>query len=114
MQKLVYWEIPSQDVNKDAAFFAELFGWRTEPSGEAYVSFHVDEGLGGGIQKVESPPDHGISVYIGVEDIPPTLAKAEALGAETLHPKTDIGEGWGYWADFRAPGGARIGLHAKR
>lgn len=113
MQKLVYWEIPSQDVAGDAAFFQALFGWRMEPSGEAYVSFHVEDGLGGGIAKSDGPPGHGISVYTGVDEIPETLAKAGSLGARTLHAKTDIGESHGFWADFQAPGGARIGLYAQ-
>ena len=111
MNKLVYWEIPTTDVQKASAFFGELFGWEMQPSGDDYVMFLVEDGIGGGIQKVEDAPGHGISAYIAVEDIPATLARVEELGGTTVHPKTEIGGGHGFWADFQAPGNtARVGL----
>ena len=113
MSKLVYWEIPSQDLEGDASFFASLFGWRTEPSGPDYVMIEIEDGPSAGMHRSKEPPADGIQVYIGVDDIPEALARAEALGATVLHPKSDIGQDWGYWADFRAPGGARIGLYAR-
>lgn len=107
MDKLMYWEIPSTDVPRTSEFFAGLFGWKMERSSGGYVMFEVEEGIGGGIQPVEQDPGHGIMVYIGVDDIPATLKKVEELGGTIVRPKTEIGNDWGYWAEFKAPGGCR-------
>ncbi len=113
MDKPDYWEIPTTDLAKTSQFLAELFGWKIAPSGDNYVMFSVEGGMGGGIQQVDEPPGHGIRVYIQVDDIPARLARVEELGGEVLHAKTEIGNDWGYWAEFRAPGGCRLGLWSK-
>ena len=107
MSRLVYWEIPSTDAGATSRFFAELFGWKVTESTGGYWSFTVDDGIGGGIQPVRDSPGTGVMVYIGVPDIPATLARVEELGGRVLRPKTEIGNDWGCWAEFEAPGGCR-------
>lgn len=114
MDKLVYWEIPTTNLKKASAFFSALFGWKMEPSSERYVMFHVEDGMGGGIQEVDKHPGHGVQVYVGVKDIPATLARAEELGARTIKPKTEIGNDWGYWASFEVPGCPHVGIWSKQ
>lgn len=46
-------------------------------------------------------------MHIQVEDIPATLARVVELGGEVIKPKTEIGNNWGFWAGFKAPGGCR-------
>ncbi len=107
MNKLVYWEIPSTDVQAAAEFFAALFGWEMTPSTDDYMMFKVEGGMGGGIQHVDEVPGHGVMTYVEVDDIPATLERVEQLGGTTLKPKTDIGQDYGFWASFIAPGGCR-------
>ena len=110
-----YWEIPSTNVAKSRAFYAKLFGWKMEPSGEGYVMFEVKGGLSGGIQKVRKAPGEGVMVYIEVRDIPATLKRVVTLGGKVVTPKTAIGNDWGFWAAFKDPGGCRdVGLWSKR
>ena len=102
-----YWEIPSTDPEATARFLERLFGWTPTPSANNYWMFEVKYGLSGGIMPVAEPPGHGVVVYIEVEDIPATLARVVELGGEVVKPKTEIGNDWGFWAEFKAPGGCR-------
>lgn len=112
MNKLVYWEILTTDLQAAADFFAALFGWRMERSTDDYVMFHVEGGMGGGIQLVDEPPGLGLMTYVQVEDIPTTLARVRALGGTVLRERTDIGRGDGFTGNFEAPGGCRsVGLY---
>jgi predicted enzyme related to lactoylglutathione lyase len=113
MNKLVHWEIPSTDLQKSSKFYSALFGWKIQSWSDTYAMFNVEDGVGGGIAKVEKMPEPGIDAYIGVDDIPAVLAKAEALGAKVEKPKTEIGGGMGFLAYFRDPCGCRIGLASK-
>ena len=115
MNKLVYWEILTTDLQASADFFAGLFGWRMERSTDDYMMFHVEGGMGGGLQLVDEPPGHGLMTYVQVEDIPATLERIRELGGTVLTEKTDIGQGHGFWAGFEAPGGCRsVSLYASR
>jgi predicted enzyme related to lactoylglutathione lyase len=110
MNKLAHWEIPSTDLSKSTKFYSALFGWKIQSWSETYAIFSVEDGVGGGIAKVEKMPEPCIDVYVGVDDIPAVLAKAEALGGKVEQPKTEIGGGMGFLAFFRDPCGCRIGL----
>ncbi len=107
MSEIVYWEIPTTDVEKTSAFYAALFGWKTTPSSDRYVMVETPGGGLGGIEQVDPPPGHGVAIYVGVDDIPATLARVEALGGTVVKGKTKIGKDYGYWASFRDPGGCR-------
>jgi predicted enzyme related to lactoylglutathione lyase len=110
MDKLIHWEIPSTDVKKSGEFLTKLFGWKTQQFSPDYLMFEVEDGVGGGIAKVEKMPEPCIDVYIKVADIPAALAKAESLGARIERPKTEIGGGMGFYAYLRDPCGCRVGL----
>jgi predicted enzyme related to lactoylglutathione lyase len=113
MEKLDYWEIPTTDCERTARFLAELFGWKVTPSTDRYFMASVEGGIDCGIQQADAPPEDGIRVYMGVEDIPATLARVTELGGTVVTPKTEIGGGYGYWADFREPGGCKLGLWSR-
>ena len=108
MNKLVHWEIPSTDLDASTRFYSEMFGWTIQPAGEGYLLFIVEDGVGGGINKVNVMPAPCIEVYIGVEDIPAALAKATSLGGRIAHEKVEIGGGMGFWAAVEDPCGCRI------
>ena len=113
MNKLAHWEIPSTDLSKSTKFYAALFGWKMQSWSGDYALFEVEDGIGGGIAKVEKMPEPGIDVYVGVDDIPAALKKAETFGAKVERPKTEIGGGMGFFAFFRDPCGCRIGIWSK-
>ncbi len=113
MPHLVYWEIPSTDVAKSSAFHAALFGWTMTPSTNGYMMFETDGGVPGGIEKCDAPVGRGIRIYIGVDDIPATLAKAQSLGGTLVQEKTAIGGEHGHWGAFEDPGGSCVGLWSK-
>jgi predicted enzyme related to lactoylglutathione lyase len=113
MNKLVHWDIQSTDLAKSREFYEEIFGWKTQQWAPDYALFEVEAGVGGGISLVEKMPEPCIEVYIEVEDIPATLAKAVELGGEIVREKMEIGGGMGYLARFTDPCGCLIGLWSK-
>lgn len=114
MNSLCHWEIPASDLKRSGDFYAQLFGWKMAGYSDNYIMFDVEDGIGGGIFKVEKMPEPCIDVYIKVADIPQTLKRVEELGGKIEKPKTEIGGGFGYYAFFRDPCGCRIGLWAKK
>jgi uncharacterized protein len=110
MSHMVHWEIPSTDVPRSSEFYAALFGWQMQGWSDDYMLFSVEGGMGGGISKVATMPAPAIDVYIGVDDIPATLAKAESLGGRIVQARQEIGGGMGFMAFFEDPCGCRIGL----
>jgi predicted enzyme related to lactoylglutathione lyase len=120
MSNLVYWEIPSTDLDESVRFYSALFGWQIEPSMDNYYSFSTadaddDSGasIGGGINLVEAMPEVCIEVYIGVDDIAETLSRAEELGGRVLQPKNAVGNDYGYVGFFSDPCGCRIGVWSR-
>ncbi len=113
MDKLCHWEIPTTDLKKSTKFYSSLFGWKMQSWSENYALFDVEEGIGGGISKVDKMPEPCIDVYVKVEDILATLKNAEELGAKVEKPKTEIGGGMGFYAFLRDPCGCRIGVWSK-
>lgn len=110
---IVHIEIPVNDIDTGGGFYAELFGWETQPYPElSYMTFATGDGPGGGFTRVdgEMARQGEVLIYVYTDDIPATLAKAESLGATTITPKTEI-PGMGWFGVFRDPAGNRIALH---
>lgn len=110
MNKLCHWEIPSTDIESSVRFYGELFGWEFQPWSEDYRLFSVEDGIGGGLTKVDTMPGPGIRAYVEVDDIDATLARAEELGGKVVEPKAQIGKGMGWTAAFEDTCGAYMGL----
>jgi hypothetical protein len=114
MHRIIHIDIQSTDIEKSKTFYSELFGWRMQQWSPDYALFEYPDGSGGGgISLVGSMPEPCIEIYIEVEDIPATLAKAVAMGAVVEREKSEIGSGMGYLARFRDPCGCMIGLWAR-
>lgn len=107
MDKIAHIEIPSTNLAKSGTFYSKLFGWKIEPmdEGDEYITFSAGTGMGGGISKVKKAPGEGVVAYVMVKDIDAALKKAVTLGAKVMTPVTEIGGGWGHWAQFKDPGG---------
>jgi predicted enzyme related to lactoylglutathione lyase len=106
---VVHWEVQARDPAKQQAFFGELFSWRIDANNSmsyGMVEAGSTDGIGGGIGGGSGASL--VTVYVQVDDIDSTLAKAESLGAQTIMPRTDIG--MIIMAQFRDPEGNVIGL----
>lgn len=109
---LCHFEIPADDPAALAAFYRELFGWTIEPMGghDGYwgISTGPEPAIGGGMM-ARQHPQHQPTNYILVEDVDAYLAKAVALGATALMPRTEI-PGIGAFALIADPSGNCLGL----
>jgi predicted enzyme related to lactoylglutathione lyase len=106
---VVHWEVQAKDPGKQQRFFADLFGWKIDannPMNYGLVESGGKDAINGGIGGTEDGPR--VTVYIQVEDINGTLARAESLGARTVMPRTDLG--MVIMAQFKDPEGNIIGV----
>ena len=109
---IVHVEFSAQDREAAGEFYANLFGWQIQQMPEMnYATFDSGEGIGGGLNPVnENYPAGSVIVYIGTDDIPATLAKAEELGGQTIVPESVI-PNTGWFALFKDPTGNMVGLY---
>lgn len=116
-----WFELLTRDHDATLAFCGEVFGWVPEPvadePGFRYTTGRID---GQDIVGVMSAGDHrpegstGVdadapaqwSVYIAVEDVDATLAKAAELGGSIVHPPDD--SPYGRLAALADPTGALV------
>jgi uncharacterized protein len=107
---IVHWEIAAKDAKKVREFYAALFDWPIDTSNPEYAMVAAQgDGIGGGIMQAppEAPPY--VTIYVSVDDLAATLAKAQSLGANTVVPPTPI-PGMGAFAMFADPEGHMIGI----
>ena len=91
-----WFELMTTDVHNAKKFYSDLFGWNTEDMNMGDMNYTVvkvgEEGLGGMMtvppQAEGTPPHWG--VYVTVDDVDATAAKAEELGGKILVPPSDI------------------------
>ena len=99
---VIHAEIRSADPDATRAFFSELFGWTYSDGAFPGYSF-VDTGGDGAIPTAIGPLQGGadaVLFFVGVEDVPATLAKAEQLGGKTIQPAQEVpGVTFGVFAD---------------
>jgi predicted enzyme related to lactoylglutathione lyase len=99
---VIHAEIRSADPDATRAFFSELFGWTYTDGAFPGYSF-VDTGAEGAIPTAIGTLQGGadtVLFFVGVEDVPATLAKAEQLGGKTIQPAQEVpGVTFGVFAD---------------
>lgn len=105
-------ELATRDIARAEAFYARLFGWamsdhHASPPG-GYRIFANDDGMLGGLLRMTEEwgdmPSHW-SIYLQVEDVDATVAKAVALGGALCFPAFDA-PGVGRIARIDDPAGA--------
>jgi predicted enzyme related to lactoylglutathione lyase len=113
--RIVHFEIPANKPEQLVKFYSDLFGWRIEkmPAPDAkfeYWACHTGEGMGidGGILRRHAP-EHSVTNYVNVEQMDAMLAKAQALGARLIVPKTAVA-GMGWFAVALDPDGNPLGF----
>jgi predicted enzyme related to lactoylglutathione lyase len=109
--KICYVEMPAQDIERSAAFYTSVFGWKTRKRGDGATAFDDTVGQVSGTWKTGRPPsvDPGLLIYIMVNDAAATLDSIVAHGGEVVQPiGADAPE---ITARFRDPGGNVIGIY---
>ncbi len=113
--KFSWCELMTTDVEAAKQFYADLLGWQMNDmpmEGMTYTVLKAGaEEVGGMMAKppeaAETPPHWGC--YVTVDDVDAVAKKAEALGAKTIVPPTDIPEVGRFYV-FQDPQGAVLSL----
>jgi len=108
-------ELMTDDLAAAKKFYSQLFGWTTEEMTMEGMTYNVlkasEEAVGGMMAtppQAEGTPPHW-AAYITVNDVDAVAKKAEALGAKTVVPLTDIPD-VGRMYTFQDPQGAVISV----
>src|SRR5712692_1800484 len=101
MPTIVYFQIPSDDIERSKKFYNQLFGWKIDKSPESdtpegmqnwTVTTTDDKGnqaLGGGMSK-RAMSQQQITNFIDVKSVDEYSSKAEKLGGKVVVPKTVV------------------------
>src|SRR5262245_46606372 len=109
-QPVVHFEIGCRNSLAAKAFYGQLFNWKMEEYGPAFmISTGTSAGIQGHINSLGHEPHNVVTVYVQVDDLQAHLNRAGQLGGKTLVPPTEI-PGMGHFAWFTDPDGNIIGL----
>lgn len=116
---LNWFEIPVSDFERARTFYETVLGvelFVQELDGITMGMFPCDQlGIGGAICSGEYyvPGSDGSVIYLNaMPDLQPASDRVEAAGGKLVFPKTEIGNGWGYFALFIDTEGNKVGLHS--
>jgi predicted enzyme related to lactoylglutathione lyase len=98
--RIVWFEIPADDLNRAKAFYSKLFGWKIEKFPGPMEYWHIDTGGSddvpdGGMMKRQQS-GQTITNYISVPSVDAAAAKVEKLGGRICMGKTAV-PGMGYF-----------------
>jgi uncharacterized protein len=120
MDKVVHFEIPTDDLSRAKDFYGSVFGWQLQTVEEMQytvaMTTPVDDrqmptepgAINGGLMQ-RTPDTSAPVVTIGVDSIDESLKKVEASGGEVVRPRTAI-PGMGAFAYLKDSEGNVVGL----
>jgi hypothetical protein len=109
--KICYIEVPTLDVERSAAFYCGVFGWKLRKRGDGATAFDDATGYIGGafVSGRPASPTPGLLIYILVDSVVSTCGVVEAHGGRIVQPPgMDAPE---ITARFADPAGNVIGLY---
>ena len=124
MNPVVHFEMPAQDRNRMAVFYAKAFGWKTQMLGEDMGNYVVvtttetdENGMirtpgainGGFYPKNDEVPDQCPSLVIGVDDIHEAMDNIMGAGGKLLGEPMNI-PGHGLYVSFYDTEGNRVSV----
>ncbi len=122
---VVWWEIETPDPAGAQAFYGALFGWTFEAAfdgpgselGRDYWLVRREGASIGGLQHAgagQPPPGAGVRLYVQVDDLEATVARAVELGATVERGRTPLGGDDFWFANVLDPQGISLGLWTSR
>lgn len=116
---LNWFEIPVADFGRAKTFYETVLGTSiaTMEMGDSTMGMlSTDQNAVGGAlvqSKGSVPSPTGTMVYLnGGDDLAPMLARVVSAGGRVEVPKTEIGNGFGFFAHFVDTEGNKVGLHS--
>jgi len=108
--KICYIELPADDVQRSADFYAAVFGWSIRRRGDGRLAFDDATGeVSGTWVQGRQPATPGLLVYVMVDSVAEVMESVRAHGGEIVQ---EIGgDAPEITARFRDPGGNVIGLY---
>ena len=116
MNAVMKWQIVARDAEKTADFFASLFGWSVDASnklGYRELRSGADRGVDGGVWPHPEAQTDFVQLFVEVEDVEAAIAKASALGAAVVVPKSTLPDG-DTIAILATPAGLSFGVMTRR
>lgn len=115
MNRFTHFELATDDLEKTAAFYRDVFGWQVQ-KWEGPVDYWLvtsgdtsTPGINGGLMPAGGDFAGTVNT-IEVDDIEAAMAKVQAHGGEIIFEKQPI-PGVGYQAYFKDNAGIVVGLH---
>lgn len=109
---IVHFEIPANNREAGAKFYADVFGWGYEhmPGEFNYTGLETGS-IGGGMPDLDGQNYNAgdVILYIGSDDIPADLKSIEQHGGKALSEEMEV-PGYGSLAFFADPSGNRLAL----
>lgn len=117
---LNWFEIPVTDFARAKAFYERVLGRAVEemamgPTTMGFLPHEQQKGVGGALVHGDgaTPSQQGTMVYLnGGDDLAAMLGRVEPAGGRIAVPKTEIGNGFGFFAHFIDTEGNKVGLHS--
>ena len=118
---LSWFEIPVTDFARSKSFYEKVLAISIEPMVMGPTTMGMlssdPNAVGGAIVLGAdgSPSMNGTLVYLnGGDDLAPMLARVAQAGGSVVVPKTEIGNGFGFFAHFVDTEGNKVGLHSMK
>lgn len=112
---LVFFQIATADPASAREFYSQLFDWEFSETGNTLTPVAIDPGgpadfdpKGSFLQLPPGAPPF-VGIFVRVDDLRATVAKAQALGAKVVLPVTQTEAGT-HLAIIRGPEGHSIGI----
>jgi len=107
---VVHWELQARDVQKQRAFYQQMFNWQISEDAVGRIPPGIGGPLPGPGGQIRQTDRQGVTLFIQVLDLQASLAKAEELGGKVLNPAPDFAPGRPTVAGILDPEGNRVML----
>jgi predicted enzyme related to lactoylglutathione lyase len=113
---VVQWQIVAKEPESVTRFYSAMFGWKVRTNnalGYRMVDTENERGIDGGVWP--SPPEgHNlVQLFVEVDDVDASIAKATSLGATVIVPKSELPDGDAL-AIVLDPAGLSFGLYRSK
>lgn len=111
-QPVMQWQMVTKNPDRLAKFYSTLFNWKVNadnPLGYRMIDTGAGRGINGGIWPAPPEAHSFVQLFIEVEDVAASVAKAGGLGAAVIIPPQRLPDG-GELAILHDPEGIPFGI----